>query len=115
MLPRRIAATQRRGQLQRGVNVLAFEHHPGELLPEGRYSGLTYAGAGDNAGAKAGLSQCNNAGSLLFDPLLVLVFGGQCFDFAGRARHLIHRIHHRFVITRDGEIVLRLGNIQLGV
>jgi hypothetical protein len=48
----------------------------------------------------------------LFDLLLVLVFRRQRFNFTGSSRHLIDGIYHRFVVVRDGEIILRLGNIQ---
>ena len=43
------------------------------------------------------------------------VFRGQRFDVTGRARHLINRLHHRFVVVRHREIVLRLRDIQAGV
>ena len=45
----------------------------------------------------------------------MLVFGGQGFNFTGRARHLVNGIDHRLVVVRHRQVVLRLGDIQIRI
>ncbi len=45
----------------------------------------------------------------------MLIFFSHRFNLTGGARHIIHRIHHRFVVIRDREITLRFRDIKTGV
>ena len=107
-----ITAAQRRGELQRGVDILAFKHQSGQVFPEGRYSGFTDPRARNDPRAETRLRQRHNPRRIFFDLLLMAVLCRQRFDFAGRARHLIDRFDHRFVVVCHREIILRLGDIQ---
>lgn len=110
-----ISATQRGGQLERGIHVLAFEHQTGNTLPERRDFCLAHPRTGNDARAEARLRQRNDSRRVFFDLLLVLVFGGQRFHFACRAGDLIYGVHHGLVVVCHGEVVLRLGDIQVRI
>lgn len=115
MLAVMISATQRGGELERGIHVLTFQHQPGNTLFERRNFCFTHPGAGNDPRPEARLRQRDDARRIFFDLLLVLIFGGQRFHFAGRPGDLVYGIYHGLVVVRHGEVVLRLGDIQVRI
>ncbi|MNN77201.1 hypothetical protein D3C81_1936450 [compost metagenome] len=64
---------------------------------------------------KTGLRLGHHPCGIGFNLLLLLIFVHQRLHFAGRARHLIHCIDHRFVVIRDGQIALCLGDVEIRI
>ena len=85
------------------------------MFPQRRDLRLADAGARNNSGIKPRLCQTNHPLCVMLNLPLVLIFFSHRFNLTGGARHIIHRIHHRFVVIRDREITLRFRDIKTGV
>ena len=51
----------------------------------------------------------------MFNLLLMLIFLRQCFYLRCRTCHVIHRIHHSFVVIRHRQVTLRFRNIEIRI
>ena len=109
-----ISATQRGGELERGIHVLTFQHQPGNTLFERRnFASLTREPAMIPALKRACASATTRAAS--FRSAAGADFGGQRFHFAGRPGDLVYGIYHGLVVVRHGEVVLRPGDIRVRI
>lgn len=109
-----ITAAQRRGELQRGVDILAFSASIRRGLPlAGRDHGFTDPRARNDPRAETRLRQRHNPRRIFFQPAADGGSSPSAFRLRWPCAHLIDRFDHRFVVVCHREIILRLGDIEL--
>ena len=106
-----ISATQRGGELERGIHVLTFQHQPGNTLFERRnFASLTREPAMIPALKRACASATTRAAS--FRSAAGADFWRSAFPLRWPSGRPVYGIYHGLVVVRHGEVVLRPGDIR---